>query len=62
MEMAKLAPLEVTMPRQLPAEGRSGGKKALAGSAVALVLCLGFVASNTSRPEIEVHPHPIPTR
>jgi len=53
MEMAKMAPLEMTMPRQLPAEGRAtGGKKALAGSAVALVLCLGLVATNMS-PAVE---------
>jgi len=40
MEMTKVAPLEVTMPHQLPAEGSTtAGKKALAGSALALVLC-----------------------
>jgi len=57
MEMAKVAPLEVTMPRQLPAKGSTtAGKKALAGSALALVLCMGLVAQN-SIPAVEVCAH-----
>jgi hypothetical protein len=61
MEMTKVAPLEVTMPHQLPAEGSTtAGKKALAGSALALVLCMGLVAQNSFPAAVEVRAHFMP--